>query len=167
MIRAMVATASTGYAPTLVSPESMSASAPSSTALATSEASARVGRGALIIDSSIWVATMTGLAARRASLIARFCTSGTCSSGNLHAQVAAGHHDPVERGHDLLAARPTAWGFSILAMSGRRTPASSMILRAGSASSGPRTNDSATRSTPQPPAPSAGPPRPWRSGRAR
>ena len=34
-----------GYSPTLVSPESMTASAPSSTALATSLASARVGRG--------------------------------------------------------------------------------------------------------------------------
>jgi hypothetical protein len=60
----------------------MTASAPSSTALATSDASARVGRGALIIDSSIWVATMTGFAACLARLIARFCTSGTCSSGN-------------------------------------------------------------------------------------
>jgi hypothetical protein len=34
---------------------------PSSTALATSVASARVGRGFLIIDSSIWVAVITGL----------------------------------------------------------------------------------------------------------
>ena len=33
--------------------------------MATSETSARVGRGAEIIDSSIWVATMTGETARR------------------------------------------------------------------------------------------------------
>ena len=45
MIRAMVSTVSMGYSPTLVSPESITASAPSSTALATSEASARVGAG--------------------------------------------------------------------------------------------------------------------------
>ena len=45
MIRAIVSTVCTGYSPTLVSPDSISASAPSSTALATSEASARVGAG--------------------------------------------------------------------------------------------------------------------------
>ena len=35
----------------------------------------------MIIDSSIWVATMTGLARRGTTWTARFCTSGTCSSG--------------------------------------------------------------------------------------
>jgi hypothetical protein len=45
MIRAIVVTASIGKAPIDVSPDSMRASAPSSTALAASEASARVGRG--------------------------------------------------------------------------------------------------------------------------
>ena len=50
-----------GYWPIAVSPESMIASAPSNTALATSLASARVGRGASIIDSSIWVATIVGM----------------------------------------------------------------------------------------------------------
>ena len=45
MMRAIVSTVSTGYSPTEVSPESMTASAPSSTALATSLASARVGAG--------------------------------------------------------------------------------------------------------------------------
>ena len=82
MILAMVATASAGYWPTLVSADSISASAPSSTALATSEVSALVGRGAEIIDSSICVATMTGRALSLARSIARFCTIGTCSSGN-------------------------------------------------------------------------------------
>ena len=71
-----------GYSPTLVSPDSITASAPSSTALATSEASARVGAGLVIIDSSIWVATMTGLALRRAFSITRFCRNGTSSSGH-------------------------------------------------------------------------------------
>ena len=40
-------------------PDSISADVPSSTALATSDASARVGSGWLIIDSSIWVAVIT------------------------------------------------------------------------------------------------------------
>ncbi|CAB4643076.1 unannotated protein [freshwater metagenome] len=52
-MRAIVATAIAGYFPTLVSPLSITASAPSSTALATSEVSARVGTGASIMDSSI------------------------------------------------------------------------------------------------------------------
>ncbi len=71
-------TVSIGYAPTLDSAESMTASAPSRIALATSEASARVGRELVIIDSIIWVATITGLALRRhSSSKRRFCTIGT------------------------------------------------------------------------------------------
>ena len=81
-ILAIVLTVSTGYLPTEVSPESITASVPSSTALATSEASARVGREFSIIESSIWVATMTGFAFSRHSCTARFCTSGTWSSGS-------------------------------------------------------------------------------------
>ena len=53
MIRAIVDTASIANAPTLVSPESIKASAPSRTALAQSVASALVGRELLIIESSI------------------------------------------------------------------------------------------------------------------
>ena len=44
-----------------VSPESMTQSAPSKTALATSVHSALVGRGFFCMDSNIWVATITGL----------------------------------------------------------------------------------------------------------
>ena len=65
-MRFMVATASTGYWPAADSADSITASAPSKIAVATSETSARVGTGLLIIDSSIWVATTTGLPARRA-----------------------------------------------------------------------------------------------------
>ena len=82
MMRAMVATLRIGYSPTLVSPESITASAPSSTAFATSDASALVGNEFSIIESSIWVATMTGLAFSRQSWTARFCSIGTCSSGS-------------------------------------------------------------------------------------
>ena len=49
-MRAIVRTVSAGSWPMAVSPESMSASVPSNTALATSEASARVGRGLRIIE---------------------------------------------------------------------------------------------------------------------
>ena len=59
----------TGKLPAAVSPDSMTQSVPSSTALATSVASARVGRGFLIMLSSIWVAVMTGLPACRARLL--------------------------------------------------------------------------------------------------
>ncbi len=61
----MVATATPGYAPIEVSAESISAAAPSSTALATSLASARVEVGLWTIDSSIWVATMAARACVR------------------------------------------------------------------------------------------------------
>ncbi len=57
----MLCTVWMGYLPTAVSPESMTASAPSKIALATSETSALVGVGAEIILSSICVATATGL----------------------------------------------------------------------------------------------------------
>ena len=91
-----------GYSPTLVSPESITASAPSSTALATSEASARVGAGLVIIDSSIWVATMTGLALRRAFSMICFCRNGTSSSGHSTPRSPAGDHERVEGLDDLV-----------------------------------------------------------------
>jgi len=53
LIEAMV---STGYLPLAVPRTALPASVPSSTALATSDTSARVGTGLEIIDSIIWVA---------------------------------------------------------------------------------------------------------------
>lgn len=61
---APIVTASRGNWPPAVSPESITQSVPSSTAFATSPASARVGRGAAVIDSSICVAVMTGFPIR-------------------------------------------------------------------------------------------------------
>ena len=49
----LACTAWMGYAPAAVSPDSITQSVPSNTALATSVASARVGRGLLVMDSSI------------------------------------------------------------------------------------------------------------------
>ena len=57
----------------------MTQSVPSRTALATSVASARVGRGAPVMDSSIWVAVMTNLPASLQRLIMRFCARKICS----------------------------------------------------------------------------------------
>ena len=145
MMRAIVCTDSIGYFPTLVSPESISASAPSSTAFATSDASARVGREALIIDSSIWVATMTGLALLRAISTARFWTIGTSSSGSSTPRSPRATMMPSNA--RMISRRfSTACGFSILASTGRRTPSSSMIRWTSLTSSALRTNDSATMS---------------------
>ena len=64
-----------------VSPESMTQSVPSNTALATSDVSARVGRGLLIIESSICVAVTTGLPAMLHFEIIIFCANATFSPG--------------------------------------------------------------------------------------
>src|SRR6185312_7622598 len=71
-MRFIAAIVSTGYMPEADSAESITASVPSSTALATSETSARVGTGEEIIDSIIWVAVMTSLFLARARRIMRF-----------------------------------------------------------------------------------------------
>ena len=95
----------------------MTASAPSSTALATSLVSARVGTGLSIIDSSICVATMTGLAMRRQSSTARFCTIGTASSGSSTPRSPRATMMPSNA--SMISSRlSTACGFSILAMTG-------------------------------------------------
>ncbi len=82
------------------------------------------GRAFSIIESSIWVATMTGLACSRHSCTARFCTSGTCSSGKLHAEVAAGHHEPVEGVDDRVEPRHR---LRLLYLRDDRDPASDLV----------------------------------------
>ena len=77
----MISTDSRGYAPAAVSPLSMTQSVPSRTAFATSVASARVGLGAAIMESSICVAVMTGFPARFAFLIIIFWTQKMRSRG--------------------------------------------------------------------------------------
>ena len=145
-MRAIVRTVSMGYSPTLVSPESITASAPSSTALATSEASARVGAGLLIIDSSIWVATITGLALRRAFSTTRFCRNGTSSSGHSTPRSPRATMKP-SKALTISSRFSMACGFSILAITGSRTPSSRMIARTSSTSAAERTKDSAMKST--------------------
>ena len=141
-MRLIVATACTGYLPTLVSPDSITASAPSMTALATSDASARVGRECVIIDSSICVATITGLALSRQTCTARFCTTGTASSGISTPRSPRATMTP-SKASTISSSRSTASGFSIFAMTGRRMPTSSITRCTSLTSSGARTNDSA------------------------
>ena len=75
----MVATALTGSRPIAVSAESITADEPSKIALATSDTSARVGEGDVIIDSSICVAVITGRPSAMQSRMIRFWRCGSSS----------------------------------------------------------------------------------------
>ena len=135
----MVATASTGYLPAADSADSITASAPSKMAVATSDTSARVGTGLLIIDSSIWVATTTGLPARRAARVMNFWMPGTRSSGistprSPRATISASVMSRIS------SSRVTACGFSILAITAARPR---VIFLASAMSSGRWMNESA------------------------
>ena len=108
-IRTIAFTASTGNFPVAVSAESITASVPSMMALATSEASARVGRGFSIIDSSICVAVITGRLERLAELDHPLLRQRHLLEGELHAQVAARHHGgggDLEDGLEVLERQP-------------------------------------------------------------
>merc|ERR1719291_1007559 len=72
-IRRMVVTVSTGKSPIADSLLNITALVPSSTALATSQASARVGKGLSSMDASISVAVITYLPAALVLLIIIFC----------------------------------------------------------------------------------------------
>ena len=150
MILAMVLTVSTGYLPTLVSPESITASAPSSTALATSEASARVGPRVLDHRVEHLGGDDDRLGVLPAQLHGALLHQRHLVQRQLDAEVAAGDHDAVEGERRSPRGASTASGFSTFAMTGRRTPSSSMISWTSLMSSGERTNDSAIRSTPRP-----------------
>ena len=120
-MRDMVSTASTGKRPDAVSAESMMASVPSRIALATSEASARVGRAFSIMLSSIWVAVITTLPAPLAISMIRFCRVGTSSvdSSTPRSPRATITPSAASRiwGRSSMASR-----FSILAMTGMVPP---------------------------------------------
>src|SRR5690606_15303857 len=117
-------------------------------AFAQSDTSARVGRGLVIIESSTWVATMTGLALRRASSTARFWTTGTSSRGSSTPRSPRATMMP-SNASTISTRFSTACGFSILAMTGTRRPSSSMIAWTSSMSAALRTKDSAMRSAPR------------------
>ena len=76
---AIASTARLGYLPTADSPESITASLPSSTALATSDTSARVGTGLWIMDSIICVAVIVTRSRLRAMCRICFCSPVSCA----------------------------------------------------------------------------------------
>lgn len=101
----------------------------------------------VIIDSIIWVATITGLALRRHSSTRRFCTIGTFSSGystarSPRATITASNAATTP------SMCSTACGFSTLAMTGTRRPSSSITLWTSFTSLASRTKDRATMSQP-------------------
>ena len=143
-MRFIVATASIGNWPEALSADSMTASAPSNTAWATSDTSARVGTGDEIIDSSICVATTTGLPWRRDMRVMRFCSPGTFSSGistprSPRATIRASDISMIS------SSLAMACGFSILASTRARPRA---IFLTSATSSARCTNDTAIQSTP-------------------
>ena len=101
MMRAIICTASTGYMPDAVSAESITASDPSKIAFATSEASARVGREFVVIDSSICVAVIAKRP-QHAGLVQHALLHDRDGFGRkLHAEVAAGNHDAIADFEDV------------------------------------------------------------------
>ena len=103
----------------------------------TSETSARVGSGESIMDSSIWVATTTGMACCMASRTIRFCRVGTISCPISTARSPRATITPFDAA-TISFRFSIASGCSILAITGiakscfassRRTAATSSALR--------------------------------------
>ena len=115
MMRAMVAQARAGCRPEAVSADSITASAPSKTALATSLASARVGRGAVTIDCSISVATIAGVCLWRQTSSTCFWTAGTASGDSSTPRSPRASISASERSA-IASMCSTADGVSILGM---------------------------------------------------
>ena len=146
MILFMVSITISGYSPTDVSPLSITASAPSKTEFATSFTSARVGRGEVIILSSICVATITGLEAARHFLAIIFCNNGTCSIGISTPRSPLATITPSVASI-ISSILSTASGFSILAITLAVLSLLAIILFSSIISSAERTNESPIHST--------------------
>src|SRR4030095_1821826 len=142
----IVTTASTGYSPTALSPESMTASVPSRTALNTSLASARVGRleGSMLL--SICVAVITGRWVWLHSAMMRFWIAGTrCTSISTPRSPRATITQSVTA---MISSRcSTACGFSILTTTRAGHSLACSSCRNLATSSALRTNDKPTKST--------------------
>ena len=107
----------------------MTASVPSSTALATSDTSARVGTGFTIIDSIIWVAVMESLLRSRARRSMRFWSPGTAAlptsiAKSPRATMMPSDASMISSSAEIASAR------SILAMSSALPPAARSNWRA-------------------------------------
>ena len=126
----------------------MIASTPSSTALAASLTSARVGRGSCRIDSSTCVATITGRPSARAFRVISFCIRGTCSSGTSSPRSPRA----TITASALVSTASRCWrasGRSSFAMMGVPGAWPSVTFLAAWTSAALWTNDSATMSTPR------------------
>ena len=95
----------------------MTASVPSSTALATSAASARVGRGLRIMESSICVAVMTSFPRQFELANDALLDERDLLGAQLHAEVAARHHRAVGHIENRFQLCHGS-GFSIFAITG-------------------------------------------------
>mmetsp|Transcript_13131 Transcript_13131/g.33535 ORF Transcript_13131/g.33535 Transcript_13131/m.33535 type:complete len:200 (-) Transcript_13131:596-1195(-) len=125
----------------------MTQSEPSRTALATSETSARVGRGFLVIDSSICVAQMTGFPARLHLAIIIFCAMKTFSGGISIPRSPRATMTPSVSSRISSKLRTPSW-FSILEIILMLLPASPRHSRTSSTSAFLRMNEAKTMSTP-------------------
>mmetsp|Transcript_8732 Transcript_8732/g.24409 ORF Transcript_8732/g.24409 Transcript_8732/m.24409 type:complete len:222 (-) Transcript_8732:564-1229(-) len=145
-MRRMMFTAFNGKAPPAVSPESITQSVPSSTALATSLASARVGRGKLVMDSSICVAVITGFPWRLHFAIIIFCAKKTFSGGISMPKSPRATMMP-SLSSMMLSMFLTPSSFSILEIILIERPRSPSVFRMNWTSSADCTNEAATKST--------------------
>mmetsp|Transcript_61558 Transcript_61558/g.161715 ORF Transcript_61558/g.161715 Transcript_61558/m.161715 type:complete len:230 (-) Transcript_61558:236-925(-) len=146
-MRRMMVTAFSGNSPAAVSPESITQSVPSSTAFATSLASARVGRGAVAMDSSICVAVMTGLPFTLHLAMIIFCARKTFSGGiSMPRSPRATMMASLASMMASMFFRPSS--FSILEMILIWRPLGPRVLRMRWTSSAHWTKDAATKSTP-------------------
>ena len=139
--------ASTGYLPMAVSPDSITASVPSYTALATSVTSALVGRGLRIMESSIWVAVITGLQATLHFSMIIFWIYGTSCAGISTPMSPRATMMPSLA--SMMASRfsmPSA--FSIFAMTAMLEPCSERISLISRIAAAVLTNDAAMKSKP-------------------
>ena len=125
----------------------MTASVPSKMALATSLASARVGRGFSIIDSSIWVAVITGLRQAAAWRITCFWMTGTFSGAISTPRSPRATMTPSATCR-ISSRWSIACGFSSFAITGTSLLCEAMIRFTSVTSAAVRTNERATASTP-------------------
>src|SRR5450432_2225878 len=145
--RRIAATALSGCLPAAVSCDSITASVPSSTALATSSTSARVGIGDSTIDCIICVAVITTLLRARVSRMIFFCMPGNSASPistprSPRATITASDASMISASAAIASAR------SIFATSAALPPAARMSWRLSSMSAALLANDTARKSTP-------------------
>ena len=118
---------------------------PSSTALATSDTSARVGTGDSIIDSIICVAVIVTLLSSLAMRIMRFCSAGTAASPTSTARSPRATMIPSDA-FRISSRLPIASKRSIFAIISARPPLARVSSRAMYMSAALLGNDTAMKS---------------------